>query len=97
MAAEIRFEWDMKKSETNRRKHGIDFDEARAAFFDPLKYVDIEGHEHGEIRWRTIGEIGRAIYVVSHTLEEEGGTEIVRIITARKATRRERRAYEREA
>ena len=94
--AEQVFQWDWKKSEANRKKHGIDFEEARDAFFDPLKYVDIEGHEHGEIRWRTIGEITGTLYVVSHTLEDEGETEIVRIISARKATRRERRAYERE-
>jgi uncharacterized protein len=88
------FEWDPRKSEANRRKHGIDFERARDAFFDPLRNMEMEGHEHGEIRWRTIGEIGGRLLVVSHTLKEEGGFEIIRIISARKATPRERRAYE---
>jgi uncharacterized DUF497 family protein len=97
MAAEIHFEWDPRKSAANRRRHEIDFDEAREAFFDPLKKLELEGTEHGEVRWRTIGEIRGAIYVVSHTLDEEDEVEIVRIISARRATARERRAYEREA
>ncbi len=96
MAEQI-FEWDPRKSQANRRKHGIDFERARAAFFDPLRTRDIEGYEHGEIRWRTIGEIGGRLFVISHTLEEEGDTEIIRIITARKVTPSERRAYEGKA
>jgi uncharacterized DUF497 family protein len=88
------FEWDPRKSEANRRKHGLDFDVAREAFFDPLKKLELEGTDHGEIRWRTLGEIDGAIYVVSHTLQEEDDTEVVRIISARRATPRERRAYE---
>jgi uncharacterized DUF497 family protein len=94
---EVIFEWDPKKSKANLRKHGIDFDEARAVFFDPLKHVEIEGHEHGEIRWRTIGEIDGKLYVVSHTFEDEGEFEVARIISARKINKHERRAYERQA
>jgi uncharacterized DUF497 family protein len=89
------FEWDPRKAVANKRKHGIDFERAREVFFDPLRSRDIEGHEHGEVRWRTVGEIGGRLFAVSHTLEEEkDGTEIIRIITARKATPSERRAYE---
>jgi uncharacterized DUF497 family protein len=91
------FEWDPRKSRSNLRKHGIDFDEARAVFFDPLRRLDMEGHEHGEIRWRTIGEINGSLYAVFHTLEDEGEIEVTRIISARKVSRRERRAYERQA
>lgn len=95
----IRFEWDPRKAEANCRKHGIDFEDAKRVFFDPLRRTGIEGNDHGEIRWRTIGEIGGLIVViVSHTLlekcEGEEEIEIVRIISARKATRRERREYE---
>ena len=97
MAGETLFEWDANKSEFNRKKHGIDFERAREAFFDPLATRDVEGHEHGEIRWRTIGEIHGRLFVVTHTIEEEGETEIIRIISARKATRTERRSHEREA
>jgi uncharacterized DUF497 family protein len=102
MAENIKFEWDPRKSDTNLRKHGIDFDDAKRVFYDPLRRTGIEGNEHGEIRWRTIGEIGGlVIVVVSHTLREtfegEEEVEIVRIISARKATRRERRGYEEPA
>jgi len=91
------FEWDSRKSKTNLREHGVDFERAREAFFDPLRKIELEGTEHGEIRWRTIGESNGRLLFVSYTLEEEGDLEIVRIISARKATPRERRAYEREA
>ena len=57
----------------------------------------MEGHEHGEIRWRTIGEINGSLYAIFHTLEDEGEIEVTRIISARKVTRHERRAYERQA
>jgi len=97
MTNDIRFEWDPRKSESNRRKHGIDFERVRDVFFDPFKSRAMEGHEHGEVRWRTIGEIRGRLFVVSHTLEEEGETEVIRIISARKATRRERRTYEGQA
>jgi uncharacterized DUF497 family protein len=91
------FEWDRRKAAANVRKHGIDFNEAREVFFDPLKKLEMEGMEHGEIRWRSVGEAFGRLLVVSHTLEEGGEIETVRIISARKATRRERRAYEGQA
>ena len=91
---ELKFEWDTRKAEANRRKHGIEFDIAMLAFYDPLKSVEMEGHEHGEIRWRTIGEVNGRILVVSYTIHEESGVEINRLISARKATRRERQKYE---
>jgi len=79
------------------RKHGVDFDEAREAFFDPLKRLELEGTDHGEVRWRTTGEAFGRILIVSHTLEDKGEKEVVRIVSARKATRTERRAYEGKA
>ena len=91
------FEWDRRKAAANVGKHGIDFNEAREVFFDPLKKLEMEGMEHGEIRWRSVGEAFGRLLVVSHTLEEGGEIETVRIISARKATRRERRAYEGQA
>ena len=63
-------------------------------FADPLRNFDIEGTEHGEIRWKTTGEIDGKIVRVSHTVVEDNGIEAIRIISARKATRQERRAYE---
>lgn len=94
MAEAIRFEWDPRKAESNKRKHGIGFEDAMQAFFDPLVCTDIEGHDHGEIRWRTIGQIGGRICVVTHTSREEDGVEINRIVSARKASRRELQGYE---
>jgi uncharacterized DUF497 family protein len=88
------FEWDPKKSEASRRKHGIDFERAREAFFDPLRTTEPEGTDHGEVRWRTIGEVNGRLFAVSHTLEEEGAAEIVHIISARKVTPGERRSHE---
>jgi uncharacterized DUF497 family protein len=87
------FEWDPKKSAQNERKHGLNFEDAIHVFFDPLRRVELEGDEHGEVRWRTIGQVDRTLYVVSHTTREEGESEIHRIISARKATPRERKAF----
>jgi hypothetical protein len=94
MTSEIRAEWDRRKSDLNRRKHKIDFEFAARGFYDPLRRTEIEGYEHGEIRWRTVCEIEGRIFVISHTTREEGDVEIVRIVSARKAEPRERRAYE---
>lgn len=91
------FEWDPRKAKANRKKHQIEFDVARRVFNDPLRDRDIEGDEHGEVRWRTVGEIDGTLYVVSHTIreeeDEEGEIEIIRIISARRATPRESRKY----
>jgi uncharacterized protein len=94
MADDPRVEWDPRKSDTNRRKHGLTFEEAAQVFRDPFRRLEIEGDEHGEIRWRTIGEIRGKLYTISHTVREEGEEEVYRIITARKATPRERKAFE---
>ena len=88
----LRFVWDRDKAAANLRKHGVAFDEAAAAFGDPLSttIADPE-HSAGEERWLLLGQsaVGRLL-VVAHT---EHGDEI-RIITARPATRRERQNYE---
>lgn len=86
------FIWDPAKGAANRRKHGVDFHEAATALGDPLSttFPDID-HSIGEQRFLTVGlSEQRRLLVVSHT--EEGDT--VRIISARHATRRERRFYE---
>ena len=89
-----RFEWDPRKAEVNRRKHDLSFETAIKLFRDPLRLWAFEGDEHGEIRWRTIGEIDGRICVISYTIREEGEEEVYRIITARRATPRERKAFE---
>lgn len=88
----MRFSWDPKKAEANRTIHGVDFREAATVFEDPLSttFPDID-HSVGERRFLIIGLSARArVLVVSHT--ESADT--IRIISARRATRRERRFYE---
>ncbi|HEY4112966.1 MAG TPA: BrnT family toxin [Rhizomicrobium sp.] len=92
----LKFEWDPKKSESNKRKHGLTFEDAVQVFYDPLRRLEMEGDEHGEIRWRTVGEISGVLHIVSHTIREEGQTdeiEIYRLISARRATPREIRIF----
>ena len=86
------FDWNPEKEVRNRRKHGVSFREAATVFGDPLSITFPDpDHSKEEERYVTIGmsQQGR-ILVVAHT--EEGDT--VRIISARRATRRERRFYE---
>jgi len=97
----IRFEWDEAKNLSNRRKHGVSFEEASRVFLDALHFSVLERVEHGEERWRTFGIVkDLMVLVVAHTLRELHGegeaVDIVRIISARETTRTERRFYEEE-
>ena len=99
--AGIRFEWDEIKNRANQRKHGIGFEQASRVFFDPLHFSVLERIENGEERWRTFGMIDISmVVVVAHTIHELNGEgeaiEVVRIISARETTRKERRFYEDE-
>jgi uncharacterized DUF497 family protein len=90
-----RFEWDPRKAEVNKRKHGISFPLAVQVFRDPFAEREVEGDEHGEIRWQVVGQVGRALLRVTCTIrEEKEGAEVIRIISARRLTPRERRAYQ---
>ena len=90
----ILFEWDEAKAESNRRKHGVSFDLAIQVFDDPNVIAEQDRIVDGEARWRSIGmAAGVAVLVVGHTVRGQGEDEIVRIITARKATRKEREQY----
>ncbi|TXH66678.1 MAG: BrnT family toxin [Thiothrix sp.] len=89
------FEWDKKKAEANYRKHGIRFEEAALVFDDPLALSEQDRVENGEARWQTIGLVGGCLLVlVAHTVWEEDGTEVIRIISARPVNRKERKRYE---
>jgi uncharacterized DUF497 family protein len=91
------FEWDEAKNASNLRKHGIRFEEAAKAFDDPLHVSAFERIENGERRWQTYGMIGPVILVmVAHTWQDVDGNEIIRLISARRATPKERRYYEHE-
>jgi len=87
--------WDAAKAESNRIKHGVRFEIAVRAFDDANALTVMDRVENGEQRWQTIGVIGEMVLLlVAHTEEEDGEDEIVRIISARKADRGERRRYE---
>lgn len=91
----MRFEWDLRKDAANRVKHGVSFELARRVFDDPNHLSIQDRHERGEERWRTLGFVGpHAILLVAHTYEDKHGEEIIRIISARKATKRERQIYD---
>ncbi len=89
------FEWDERKAVTNVRKHGVGFEEAATVFADPHAVIfDDEAHSNAELRELIIGHSDRnRLLVVSFT--ERG--EAVRIISARRATNKERRDYEKYA
>ena len=92
----MRFVWDEKKSRTNLAKHGIAFLTAAKVFDDPRALSFPDRSVEGEQRWKTIGWAKGVpvILTVAHTVYEEGTEEIIRIISARKATPGERRDYE---
>ena len=92
----LRFEWDPAKARTNQRKHGISFEDAMHVFDDPHALFELDrADEFGELRWHAIGLIGEvAVVLVAHTMREEAEDEIVRLISARRATRQERKRYE---
>jgi uncharacterized DUF497 family protein len=86
----MRFAWDPIKASANLRKHGIDFPDAVGALEDPLALTMPDDHVD-EVRYATVGVdfLGRLIVVI---WTDRG--ESLRMISARKATRRERRLYE---
>ena len=95
---DLRFEWDPVKAEANLRKHGVDFETAESAFYDPFAITDQDRIENGELRWRTLGMIGHMLLLfVAHTYRDKEGVDIVRIISARRATKAEWRRYEDQA
>ena len=92
----MRWIWDEDKSRLNMRKHGLGFETAQLVFDDPLM-LHRPHSGVGEERWHTIGRIGDVVVIVAHTWPETElgtGLEVARIISARKATSHERRAYE---
>jgi uncharacterized DUF497 family protein len=94
----MRWTWDEEKDRTNKAKHGVSFETAQLVFEDALAVTVPDPFEEEE-RWRTIGSPHDAIdlvLLVVHTwpIPDETAEEVGRIISARKATREERRQYE---
>ncbi len=88
-----RFDWDGHKAVLNLRKHGVSFDEASTVFNDPLAVIfDDETHSTTEVRELIVGHsIAGRLLLVSFT---ELPDELLRLISARPATRKERQDYE---
>jgi uncharacterized protein len=94
--ATLRWIWNDDKNRGNKCKHGLSFEAAQYVFADPLALTR-QDSSAGEIRYQTVGLIGGQIVFVVHTLPalvQEIDEETGRIISARKATAYERRAYE---
>ena len=91
----MRWTWDPKKAEANRAKHGVSFETAKAVFDDPLHLSQLDPHSDGD-RWQTIGMVGPVLLLVVHTWPEGEEDPVGRIVSARKATAHERKAYEEE-
>lgn len=91
----MRFIWDGKKSRWNLAKHKVSFETAMLVFDDPLAISRPDRIEGGEQRWQTLGRAGGiVVLLVAHTCDEKDGEEVIRLISARKATPHERRMYE---
>jgi uncharacterized DUF497 family protein len=92
----IVFEWDESKNASNKRKHGISFEDASHVFEDPHAVLFIERVEDGEERWLAIESLPGTmlIVVVVHLYRADRSEEVVRIISARRAVERERKIYD---
>ena len=91
MTEPLQFEWDETKAEKNIRGHGVSFEEAATVFSDPefITFLD-EEHSAQEVRYITLGlSKTRGLLMMAHT--ERGGR--IRIISARKATKKEEQFY----
>ena len=88
----MKFEWDPDKADSNARKHRVSFGEAATVFGDPHSYTfDDSDHSAEEARFLTVGMAATGeLLIVSHTDRDAG----VRIISARKLTKKERAFYE---
>ena len=89
----MRFEWDPAKDKTNRAKHGLSFEEAALLFKSGVDYLEIydEAHSDEEDRFIAIGPIRRGVILVAYTERDD---DVLRILSARMATKDERKRFE---
>lgn len=89
----LTFDWDPDKAQLNKSKHGISFEEAQTAFYDEnARLIYDPDHSESEDRFLLLGlSTSMRLVVVSHTYRAE--ETIIRIISARKATKQEQRQY----
>ena len=91
--SDLRFDWDQRKNLSNQAKHGVSFEEARTAFYDEYARVLADpDHSHEEDRFMLLGlSLTLRLLIVCHCYRESD--EVIRIISARKATRKEQNEY----
>lgn len=91
--ADVRFEWDYRKDAANRRKHRVSFEEAATAFLDDrAAFMDDPDHSAREDRYLLLGMSASVrLLIVSHCFRADD--RVIRIISARRATRAEQTAY----
>jgi len=89
----IKFEWDEVKASSNVNKHGVSFEEARTVFYDErAKLIGDPDHSENEDRFILLGlSSSLRVIIVCHCYRSEGN--VIRIISARKATTNEKKAY----
>src|SRR2546421_504019 len=93
--SEMRFEWDPRKAAENEKKHGVSFEEAESIFTDEFAVlIDDPDHSNGEDRFLLMGlSANLRALIVSHCYRK--ADDVIRIISARKATRKEKDIYNR--
>ena len=89
----LRFEWDERKATINAKKHGVTFEEAQSVFFDDrARLIDDPDHSDNEERFVLLGlSSSLRLLLVCHCYRRTGN--VIRIISARKATARESKSY----
>ena len=93
MGKELEFEWDEAKARINQEKHRVSFLTAAAIFLNErLERID-DREEYGELRWFALGRVESEVYRVVYTWRDEN---LVRLISAQKASKDEREIYYRE-
>jgi len=91
----ISFEWNEDKAHANLKKHHVSFEIATRVFLDPLALAYQDRFENGEHRWQTFGMVdGCLLLLVAHTVRHDEDGEVIRIISARKADKKEQKHYE---
>ena len=91
----MRFEWNHDKDRVNQAKHKVSFGTACLVFDDPYHISIQDRFDKGEERWQTLGMVGGATtLLVAHIVIEKKHEDTIRIISARKATKKERHFYE---
>jgi uncharacterized DUF497 family protein len=92
MRADVEFEWDPAKADANRRRHGLSFEEVTDLFTSGVDYLEIFDDEHSqdEDRFIAMGPIRDGVVLVVYSEPAEG---VVRVISARRATKAETRLF----